>query len=227
MVSLSPGVLTAALFVCAVTAVAAEIRVVIKTDDHPTETSWSLIDACPGGSSVITGGGYTSNGVVETITYRARASRYLFVIVDSGGDGLCCDHGADGYYEVLEDGVVQVFGGEFEITEAKFFGKCTMPTTYKPTNQVTSQPTRGSRQRAKCLKCKDSMSKCSDSDISPCCSGLECTGNVCMECKVSMSTCSVGDSSPCCSGLKCTGNVCVEPTLCAPSVSSPPHLRQN
>jgi len=120
---------------------AVQISVAIKTDDHPTETSWSLIDVCPRGREVTSGGPYTNAGVVETTVIRTRDSRYLFTIVDTGGDGLCCNHGANGYYKVTMDGVEQLSGGEFEITEGAFFGTCTMPTTSKPTNQMTAPPT--------------------------------------------------------------------------------------
>jgi len=143
MVSIiSPVLLTLALFIEAITAQDVTVMVEIKTDDHPTETSWSLIDVCPDGPGVVgTGGGYTVAGGTETTALVTRQSRFLFVIVDAGGDGICCNTGPAGYYKVSVDDVERISGGEFDINDNQYFGLCTTPTTSKPTNVLSASPT--------------------------------------------------------------------------------------
>jgi len=117
------------------------IRIEIQTDDHPSETLWSLVDICPGEVMVARGGEYTVPGKLEMDFVLNRKSRYLFSIIDAGEDGMCCKYGPKGSYKVFADGVYQVGGGEFDASDTKTFGSCTEPSTFKPTNAVTTSPT--------------------------------------------------------------------------------------
>lgn len=102
------------------------------------ETTWSIIDTCPdrGRRAVATGRGYTIAGKLETAFIVNRNSRYLFSILDAGGDGICCNTGHNGSYKVFVDNALQIAGGEFGYSDFQFFGACTETTTYKPTNVV-------------------------------------------------------------------------------------------
>jgi len=124
------------------TSLGVTILVEIVTDDHPMETSWSLRDTCPGGSEVVVGGGYTEKGKLEQKSILTRKSRYLFHILDLGGDGVCCNTGPKGSFKVFHDSTLEVEGGKFDYTDFGYFGDdvCT-DTTSKPTNVLTASPT--------------------------------------------------------------------------------------
>jgi len=118
------------------------IRIEIQTDDYPTETSWTLIDICPDGAVVATGGGYTKTGQTDMRTIYNRNSRYLFNIIDTGGDGICCNTGSQGSYKIFVDSSFQAGGAEFGSGDTELFGKevCN-GVTFKPTNVLTASPT--------------------------------------------------------------------------------------
>jgi len=120
------------------------ITVSVMTDDHPEETKWSLIDACNPIQTVFVSELYTENGTLFTSEFYSRKTKYLFNMLDLGLDGVCCNSGPEGYFEVSVDNVVQFkFGdsGPF-VSENEYFGDCYGRTTSKPTeNMPTSQPT--------------------------------------------------------------------------------------
>ena len=86
-------------------------------------------------TTVAVGGDYDVPGEVYSTTFLNRNSRYLFVIVDTGGDGICCNTGPEGYYKIYMDNVLQAEGGKFEASDTAVFGACPGPTS-KPTNVV-------------------------------------------------------------------------------------------
>ena len=86
-------------------------------------------------SLVGAGGDYTEPGKIYSTTIQNRVSRYLFVILDTGGDGICCNYGPNGYYEIYMDNVLQAKGGKFGSSASEVFGACPGPTS-KPTNVV-------------------------------------------------------------------------------------------
>merc|ERR1712032_353415 len=76
-----------------------EIKVSVKTDKYPSETSWALTDISSG-DQIAAGSGYTEEGKHYSTTKAVPAvSCFQFNILDSYGDGVCCEQG-DGYYEV-------------------------------------------------------------------------------------------------------------------------------
>merc|ERR1719356_336888 len=124
------------------------ITIIVKTDDHPTETRWSLWDVCPGGGAVAVAESDLYNDPGETYSTEIfnRKTKYLFNFIDVGGDGICCNTGADGFYEVYTNNGVQFIGGESGpfTSEAEVFGDCRGSTTSKPTNMLTASPTTAS-----------------------------------------------------------------------------------
>ena len=94
-----------------------------------------MIDNCPMQSVVVFGGDYSDPGKMYSTTIQNRMSQYLFVILDTGGDGICCNYGPEGYYEIYMDNVLQAQGGKFESSSSAVFGACPGPTS-KPTNVV-------------------------------------------------------------------------------------------
>jgi len=99
------------------------IKVEIKTDSYPSETSWTLTDVCPGGGQVAAGGDYSGTGQLYSTAYTTRSSRYEFLINDTFGDGICCSVGS-GSYTVYMDNASVVSGGQFTLSESKSFGQC-------------------------------------------------------------------------------------------------------
>lgn len=86
---------------------------------------------------VAVGGDCSVPGEVHstTILNLNRNSRYLFVILDIGGDGICCNNGPEGYYKIYMDNILQVKGGTFKESDTVVFGAYPGPTS-KPTNVV-------------------------------------------------------------------------------------------
>ena len=96
------------------------ITVEIFTDNYPGETTWNLVEV---GYGIIAGGGpLSSPGYLYTTTVDAcTTSCYVFTILDSFGDGICCSYGY-GWYDVTYDGDVVATGGDFGSEESTEFG---------------------------------------------------------------------------------------------------------
>merc|ERR1719356_1236444 len=121
------------------------VTVEIETDDHPGDISWTLTDMCAEGgyATVAQGGNYNGKRETYTTTVPGRASEYLFVILDASGDGLVGNHGPDGHWKVMIDGVEAAKGGDFAVSDSARVGSCERlpPITNKPTNTLTASPT--------------------------------------------------------------------------------------
>mmetsp|Transcript_47574 Transcript_47574/g.101088 ORF Transcript_47574/g.101088 Transcript_47574/m.101088 type:complete len:1167 (+) Transcript_47574:165-3665(+) len=118
--------------------------VTIVADHWPKETSWTVENTEIGG--IIAEGGNddlvpgTPVEFVECVNNRNGC--YEFTIKDSGGDGICCEHG-DGSYTVSYDGVELAQGSAFYDSEKAPFGFCGSPPdtelpTKKPTKSVST-----------------------------------------------------------------------------------------
>ena len=98
-----------------------DFKVVITADDWPAETSW---DVTLDGEIVVEG---TNDPLVpgEAVEYKECLPKacYEFTIHDTGGDGLCCEHG-EGSYEVHYDGKKVKNGGVFYDNDVWVFGRC-------------------------------------------------------------------------------------------------------
>ncbi len=96
----------------------AEVRVIIRLDDYPEETSWSITSE--NGTLLYAGGPYTTNPQGSTVTESFCIGRdmcYYFEIFDLAGDGLCCGFG-QGFYRVEDgEGNVRASGARFGSNE--------------------------------------------------------------------------------------------------------------
>jgi V8-like Glu-specific endopeptidase len=98
-----------------------EVKVVVKHDDWPLETGWTLKDSS--GQVLLsqeTGTYNTINGrVSETVS--VPDGTYLFEMTDSVNDGICCDYG-NGFYRIKINGESPVVsGGAFRSIIAETF----------------------------------------------------------------------------------------------------------
>lgn len=110
-------------------------------DDYPEETSWSIIDTCEGGGEIVSGDDYTVAGEAVSVERTVPRGRFMINIIDTFGDGLCCNHG-QGKYEVFMDGLLVADGDDFGAMESHFFGSCgDGPQTPKPTGEPTTNAT--------------------------------------------------------------------------------------
>ncbi len=96
------------------------LRVRVRTDRYPAETSVALVDA--GGAEVFARG-YAGEAketeVVDVVV--VEPGSYTFTIFDSYGDGLCCSYGQGWYRVEGEDGTVYAAGAKFARSEATTF----------------------------------------------------------------------------------------------------------
>ena len=101
-------------------------EVTITADYWPKETSWTVEDTKTG--DIIAEGGNDILVPGETANYPLKCINnkfgcYMFIIKDTGGDGMCCEHG-NGSYEAKYDGEVIKAGSSFYDDEKMPFGLC-------------------------------------------------------------------------------------------------------
>ncbi|KAL7467743.1 hypothetical protein ACHAXS_007980 [Conticribra weissflogii] len=84
------------------TACADDFFLAIKTDDKPEETRWNVVDN-ESGNTLLRGGPYTLPWAVYTKRACLPNGNYTFNVVDSGGDGICCNYG-QGFFVLSSDG---------------------------------------------------------------------------------------------------------------------------
>jgi len=93
----------------------------IVLDQFPNETTWFLEK---NGTPVISGGPYGgySNGDTVTYDFCSVSGCYLFTILDSFGDGICCQYG-EGSYQLIDNntGDTLAMGGEFGFIDTTSF----------------------------------------------------------------------------------------------------------
>ena len=96
-----------------------DVTLDLLTDNYASETSWRITRASTG-ATVATGSGY-SNNTPYTETTPLDPGDYIFTILDSFGDGICCAYGTGSYELSSEDGTVIAAGGEFASSESTAF----------------------------------------------------------------------------------------------------------
>lgn len=100
------------------------ITVSIRTDDWPSETSWTLVDICSGLTIDHRARGFYKGIATlyeDSVCSPESETSYVFTIFDAFGDGICCTWG-HGSYNVTFNGELVASGGEFEFLEATTFG---------------------------------------------------------------------------------------------------------
>ncbi|MBI3482217.1 MAG: fibronectin type III domain-containing protein [Bacteroidetes bacterium] len=97
------------------------VTLTLTFDNYPTETSWNIKNS--GGTTVASGGPYTSAQKATTITSTncLVAACYTFTILDSYGDGICCAYGNGSYTLKDASGTVLGSGGTFTTSSSNSF----------------------------------------------------------------------------------------------------------
>lgn len=110
-------------------------------DNYPEETSWRITNSA--GTTVASGGTYGSSPDGSTLTESICLADgcYTFTMLDSYGDGMCCNYG-NGSYTLSNGGTTLASGGQFTNTDATEFcvgnsGGDTSPPS-QPTNLSVS-----------------------------------------------------------------------------------------
>jgi len=107
------------------------INIDILTDDYPQETSYTLQETCDGTTILERPQGFfnSSGELYEDTICIFSSFEYVFTILDSFGDGICCDEG-DGAYTVTLNGSEVATGGEFGDEDVATFGSCVGVTCF-------------------------------------------------------------------------------------------------
>lgn len=87
------------------------VNVNILFDNYPTESSWTLVNECTD-EVAESGNKYSASDPLD-MTKCVPRGRYTFTILDSEGDGICCNFG-EGAYKISYDAVGVAVGGEFD-----------------------------------------------------------------------------------------------------------------
>ena len=93
-----------------------EILITINTDDYPTETSWFLMDQYGGGWTNVPLTSADANSVLTWSLCVPDTHCYTFTMLDSYGDGICCNWG-NGSYNVSYNGVNVANGSSFSFSQ--------------------------------------------------------------------------------------------------------------
>lgn len=124
------------------TPICADLTVEVTTDNYPQETSWLVVDASS--NVLMSGGGYTSQATLHSVTECLQPGTLTFTVNDSYSDGLCCSYGngsyavKDGYGNILAQGASF---GAFESTQINHIVGPNVGITPSPTRSPTLQPT--------------------------------------------------------------------------------------
>lgn len=116
------------------------LKMTLKTDRYPSETSWRIVDNCNDDKVVMEGGNYGSKHHIYEQSETVRNSQFTLQISDTYGDGLCCGQG-EGFFSVTFDGVEYASGGEFAKSESLTWGDCNIGPIHHDTPSPTKAPT--------------------------------------------------------------------------------------
>jgi hypothetical protein len=111
-----------------------DLTLTITFDNYPEETSWTLKTS--GGSSVAAGGTYASQADGSTINIPINGLAddcYVFTMLDTYGDGMCCSYGSGSYTLKVTGGVTIVTGGTFTSSAVTNFCIPYSPSSYAAT----------------------------------------------------------------------------------------------
>ncbi len=113
-------------YVCPIPCPEDTLMILIRTDNWAEETTWELYEQ--GGGLVAADGPLQYGSTLhEWRVCLESAKCYDFIIYDSFGEGICCDYG-DGWYELVLNGNVVGYGGDFGDSETTQVGSdCPAP----------------------------------------------------------------------------------------------------
>jgi hypothetical protein len=106
------------------------VNLELRTDSYPEEISWKITTT--DGTIIYEGMGYTqASQIVNNPVCLVPGTQYIFTILDSYGDGICCNQG-QGYYHLRDIvGNTIIEGGTFTISDVRPF--CFMCPSSGPT----------------------------------------------------------------------------------------------
>jgi len=114
----------------------------LMTDNFPAETSWNVKSAFDN-SIVLKSGPYSDPLTLHNETYCLISTGCLeFNIIDSFGDGICCeDYQGNGYYRVFYDNTLIKEGGAFDKyeTSLKFGDSCPLDDLSTPPQSTSKR----------------------------------------------------------------------------------------
>ncbi|MES9852325.1 MAG: endonuclease [Candidatus Thiodiazotropha sp. L084R] len=90
-----------------------QVTMTLNTDSYGSETSWQLTDSQ---SQTFYSANTLESNTTYTETFCLPDNSYTFTIVDSYGDGICCQYG-QGSYSIESGGNILVIGGDFISSE--------------------------------------------------------------------------------------------------------------
>jgi len=99
-----------------------DLTLTITFDNYPEETSWTLKNNA--GSTVASGGTYASQADGSTLVIPINDVAddcYVFTMLDSYGDGICCSYGNGSYTLKVTGGTTLASGGSFTSTDVTNF----------------------------------------------------------------------------------------------------------
>ncbi|NOQ27949.1 MAG: T9SS type A sorting domain-containing protein [Bacteroidales bacterium] len=99
-----------------------DLTLTITFDNYPEETSWTLKTS--GGSSVASGGTYGSQADGSTLVIPINDLEddcYVFTMLDTYGDGMCCSYGSGSYTLEVTGGATIKSGGTFTSSDVTNF----------------------------------------------------------------------------------------------------------
>lgn len=98
-----------------------EVTLSLIMDDFATETSWKIKDA--NGTTLHSGGPYKkgSKGTKMDETFCLKDGCFTFEIIDTYGDGMCCQYGRGSYLLKDSKGKTLASGGQFGFSDVKDF----------------------------------------------------------------------------------------------------------
>ncbi|MDF1696117.1 MAG: zinc-dependent metalloprotease [Saprospiraceae bacterium] len=174
-----------------------EATLTLVLDNYPGETTWTLKNA--GGTTLYSGGPYSSAGSTVTVDFCLVDGCYDFTINDSYGDGICCGYG-QGSYDISIGGQSVASGGAFGSTETKNFcaGGGSGPTcTDGVQNGNETGVDCGGPDCPACPTCNDGVQNGNETDV-------DCGGPDCPACP----TCNDGIQNGNETGVDCGGPDC-------------------
>lgn len=145
-----------------------KVTINILPDLYPTEVTWELINTNDQEENniMLGSGGPYSEMKLSTISQCLNAGAYQFTIYDAFGDGICCDDGRNGSYNITiggdgsasknTDTILIKSGGDYKLSESITFHiidtTAITTKTLKPTKKTTNDKKNKTTKKPKTKK---------------------------------------------------------------------------